>query len=173
MKQILMIIAPENFRDEEVFHPKQVLERENHKVTIASKGTSKAIGVLGGEIEVNLDIAEANTNDYDAIIFTGGPGAKIYFEDQTAHQIARQAIEKNKILAAICVAPRILANAGVLKGKKATVWNGDNKQGEILKEKGVIFTNEDVTIDNNIITANGPQAATKFGEEIAKKLNSK
>jgi len=173
MKQILIIVAPTGFRDEELFEPKQVLENAGHQITIASKNTQKAKGALGGEIKVNLDIKDINTNNYDVIIFTGGPGTSVYFNDPEAHRIARETLQNNKILAAICIAPIILAKAGVLKNKKATVWDSNHQQASILKERGATYTGGDVTTDSNIITANGPQAAKKFGEAIAKALQPK
>ena len=84
-----------------------------------------------------------------------------------AFKIAQQAVEQNKILGAICIAPSILANAGVLKNKKATVYPSESSN---LKTKGAIYTTEDVTRDGNIITANGPAAAQDFAETITQAL---
>ena len=90
-----------------------------------------------------------------------------YWDNKTAHDIARNAINKNKILAAICIAPVTLANAGVLEGKKATVWKDVVDK---LKAKGVNYTGSDVEIDGKIITGNGPDAAQKFGEALVAAL---
>jgi protease I len=66
----------------------------------------------------------------------------------------------------------ILAKAGVLKDKKATVWTSSLDRGpvKILKENGAEFVNEKVVRDGKIITANGPAAATEFGEKILENL---
>ena len=68
-------------------------------------------------------------------------------------RIAKETIESNKILGAICIAPAILARAGVLQGKKATVWNSplDKSAVKILKENGAVFDNKPVIIDEKII----------------------
>jgi protease I len=65
-----------------------------------------------------------------------------------------------------------LAKAGVLKGKKATVWSSpmDKSPIKILTQNGAIFENLDVVVDGNIITANGPQAAEEFGIVISKHI---
>jgi len=162
-----MIIAPDKFRDEEFLEPKKVFEDNNLKVTVASKGVKQAKGKLGAIAEVDKDISEINTKDYDAIAFIGGAGASVYFEDDTALSLAKEAYDQGKITAAICIAPSILANAGILNGKKATAFQSEENN---LVEKGADYTGQPVTQDGNIITANGPAAATSFGVTIAKAL---
>lgn len=166
-KNVLMIIAPVNFRDEELLEPKRVLESAGAKVTIASKGVKVAKGALGATVNVDLDIVKANPEDYDAIVFVGGMGSSIYFVDAVAQSMARQAYEKGKIVAAICIAPSTLANAGLLKGKRATAYPSAERN---LRSKGAIYTGEGVTQDGKIITAKGPQFAKDFGEAILKNL---
>ena len=168
MANILMVVAPDNFRDEELFEPKKVFESAGADVVIASKGVKTARGKLGGAINVDKNIANVHVDDYDAIVFIGGPGASIFFDDGTALGLAKDAYEKGKITAAICIAPSILANAGILKGKKATCFES---QQENLRIKGAIYTGDDTTQDGRIITANGPGAATKFGKKIMEALS--
>ncbi len=168
MAKVLFVIAHEGFRDEECFEPKEVLK--DQEVIIASTETTPATGSLGGKItpDITLDEALNRINEFDAVVFVGGPGASVYFENPTAHKIAQSA--KN-ILAAICIAPVTLAKAGVLKGKKATVWNdGQKTQAKILEDNGATYVAEDVVVDGNLITANSPNAAKKFGEAILAKL---
>ena len=102
-----------------------------------------------------------------ALIFVGGAGAEQYFEDRTAINLAKEAAEKNKIYGAICIAPVILANAGLLNHKKATVFQSEILQ---IKKRGAHYTNENVVVDGHLVTANGPEAATEFGEAILKLL---
>ncbi len=166
-KNILMVVAPANFRDEECLEPKKIFESKGMNVTIASKNVSKAKGSLGASVNVNLDISKVNVSNYDAVVFVGGPGATVYFNDTAAQKIAKDAVKQGKILGAICIAPAILANAGVLEGKNATVFPSENST---LKAKGANYTGADVTVDGRIITANGPAAAKKFGNAVADAL---
>jgi protease I len=76
-------------------------------------------------------------------------------------------VKKEKIVGAICIAPVTLANAGILTGKKATVFESETKK---LKDKGANCTRKNVERDGKTITANGPKAAKEFGETIAKAL---
>ena len=167
-KKVLMIIAPQNFRDEELLEPKAVLEKYGIQVEIASKGFKKANGKLGAIVNVDIDYTQVNLENYQAIVFVGGPGSSIYFNDPISHKLITNAVVQNKVVAAICIAPSILANAGILQNRKATSFPSEQ---ENLKNKGAIYTGENVTIDNKIITANGPHAATEFGEKIAELLN--
>ena len=120
-KSVLMIIASNNFRDEEYLHPREVLENEGAKITIASSTKKEATGMLGTKVVPDILIDEVNIDDYDAVIFVGGSGANEYWENEKAHEIAKKAYEKSKVIGAICIAPVTLARAGLLKGKKGTV----------------------------------------------------
>jgi len=164
-KKVLIVIAPKEFRDEEYYEPKKVLEGYGAEVITCSL-EQIATSSFKKTQEVDILLSEA-TADYDAIVFVGGMGASVYFNDKEAHDLVREFNDKGKIVAAICIAPSTLANAGILKGKKATCFPSAQNN---LKEKGAEYTGEDVTIDGNIITANGPRVARQFGEEIAKKL---
>ena len=85
-----------------------------------------------------------------------------------AHKIIQEAVAKHKILAAICVAPVILARAGVLKGKKATVWSSllDKSWAKELKEAGCRVEEKRIVTDGKIVTADGPAVAKEFAEAI-------
>jgi protease I len=167
-KKILMVVAWRDFRDEECFVPKKILEDGGIEVKIASDKKSEAIGAEGGGIAVDLSLNEADASDFDAIIFIGGPGALKHLDNEDSYCLAREAAGKGKIVAAICVAPAILAKAGVLSGKKATIWTSPTHRElvKILTENGARYIDENVVVDGKMITANGPSAAGKFGEEI-------
>jgi len=173
-KRAALIIAFKDFRDEEYFIPKQVLRVGGSKITTVSSELGKAIGIYGGEVNVDLTLDKLKVDDFDAIIFVGGSGALKYTEDETCWKIAQESVQKDKVLGAICVGPVILARAGVLSGKKATVWSSplDKSAVKILKEEGAIFEDNQIAQDGNIITANGPQAARKFGETILRTLGN-
>jgi len=162
-----MIIAPRDFRDEELFHTKEELEAAGNEVIIASTTTNIATGMLGRTVFPELTIDEVIVDDYDAIVFIGGIGSSIYFHDKKAHEIAREAYIKEKVIGAICIAPSTLANAGILREKKATCYPSE---GNNLKSKGAVYTGKSVEKDGKIITADGPNSARDFGREIAKLL---
>ena len=168
-KQILMIIAHENFRDEELIHTRDELESAGGSVTVASTSTTPAHGMFGATASPDITIEQVQVDNFDAIVFVGGSGSEIYFDNPTALNIAKEAYNSNKILAAICIAPSILGNAELLQGKRATVWAGE-KYINILRTKGAEYTGDNVTQDGRIITANGPEAAREFGKSIVRNL---
>ncbi len=167
MKTVLMVIAPEDFRDEEYAHPKEVLESRGAEVVTASTRTGTCTGKLGMTATAGVAIAEADALDYDAVVFVGGPGSKVFFDDPFAHSLARAAREEGRVVAAICIAPSVLAHAGLLKGWPATAF--ETQQSD-LEKHGAIWTGDPVTVEGFIITANGPDSARAFGEAIAEAI---
>lgn len=166
-----MIIAPRDFRDEEYFIPKDVFLKNSFKVITASKKIDIARGKLGGVVKVDTDISKIDQIEkYSAIVFVGGMGAIVYQNDKIIDELILKFSKAEKIIAAICIAPTILAHNGILSGKKATVWNSDSNQEVLFKEKNINFTNEKVTVSGNFITANGPKAAEEFANTIVNEL---
>lgn len=167
MKKVVMIIAPDGFRDEELAQPKEVLERSGIQVKVASTSLKEAKGVLGAKVKPDILVSDISVKDFDAIIFVGGMGASQYWDDPLAHQLAEDAFNLNRVVAAICIAPVTLAKAGILKGKRATVWFQEAGQ---LKGAGANYTGRAVEKDGNIITASGPAAAREFAEELVRSI---
>lgn len=171
-KKIVMVIAFRDFRDEEYFIPKEIFEKAGIKTKTASDQRGEAMGADGGKALVDLLVSEVNPTEFDGVVFVGGPGCLKYLDNENSYNLAKEAVSQGKILAAICISPVILAKAGVLEGKRATVWSSplEKKPIEILKENGATYQNEEVVVDENIITANGPAAAQKFGQTILELL---
>ena len=174
-KNILMIIASKNFRDEEYFIPFEICQKAGEQITAASSIKGEVIGIEGGEARSILTLKEVNVRNFDAVVFIGGDGAKEYFDSDDAHKIIQEAANANKVLAAICIAPVILARAGILKGKIATVWSSIvNKSGEKeLEEAGCEVSEKRIVQNERIITADGPSVAGEFAETIIKAMIEK
>jgi len=171
-KKIVMVIAFKDFRDEEYFVPKEILEGAGAEVKTASNKMGRALGADGGEVEIDLLVKDLNPAEFDVVVFIGGPGCLGNLDNENSYQVAKETVSQNKILASICISPIILAKAGVLKGKKATVWSSpmDRSPVKILEENGAIYQDELVVVDGKIITGNGPGAAKEFGEAIVEVL---
>jgi protease I len=169
-KSVCMIIARKNFRDEELLEPAKLLKEKGAKVVIASSTKRIAVGMLGAKVKPQLLLSKVKVEKFDAIVFIGGLGAQEYFKSKTALKIAREAVKKKKILGAICIAPSILANAGVLKGRRATAFKSQKAH---LEACGAKWSQSMVIRDGNIITACGPEAAKHFGQSLARALAQK
>jgi len=171
-KKIVMVIAFQDFRDEEYFVSKEILEEAGVKVKTASNKIGLALGADGGEVETDLLISEIDMADFDGVVFIGGPGCLENLDNENSYKVVKEAVSQNKVLASICVSPVILAKAGVLEGKKAAVWSSpmDKSPIQIFEENGAIYYDESVVVDGKIITGNGPDAAEEFGEAIVEVL---
>lgn len=170
MAKVLMIIAPERFRDEELFVTKEELEKDGHEIVIASTVKGICPGSRGGFATATLTLNEVQTGDYDAVIFVGGGGSKVYFANDEVLRIAKEMYKKKTVVAAICLAPVILANAGILIGKNATVAGTEAKT---IENKGAKYMGPGVTVDGNIVTGNAPKSSKLFGQKINELLKTR
>lgn len=169
MKRVLIVIASENFRDEEYATPRKLLESAGAKVTVASSKLAPSKGMLGAVVKPDLLLKDAKAADFDAIVFVGGSGAKEYWSDATAHALAKEFHAAGKPTSAICIAPVTLANAGVLKGKSATSWPDVVAK---VAAKGAAMQSQGCVADGNVITADGPESAEAFGKALVKALKA-
>lgn len=167
MATVLMVIAPDQFRDEEYAHPKEVLENRGARVVTASVAPGPCRGKLGMLARAEASIGDVDPGEYDAVLFVGGGGASIFFDDPDAHRIATTMLAAGKVVAAICIAPSVLAHAGLLSGVRATAFVS---QHDDLVAHGALWTGEPVTVDGAIITGNGPAAAHDLGMAMADAL---
>jgi len=172
-KKILMVVAFKDFRDEEYFVPKEILEKNGFTVETTSSQIGLAVGVEGGEVEITKTAKEIETKDYEGVIFIGGPGMTKELDNLDFQKLAQDFYQENKLVSAICIAPALLAKAKLLENKRATIWSSplDKSAIKILKENNAIYVDQPVVLDGKIITANGPLAAQEFGQAIVNFLS--
>jgi len=162
-KAALMVVPSQSFQDEELFGTRRALELAGVQVTVASTRMGMLTGMLGGTTQADLLVNQANVDNFNAVIFIGGLRAIDYFNNPVAQNLARQAVERRKVLAASGTAPGTLANAGVLKGIRATAFL---PQQELLARGGAIYTGNPVEKDGLIVTSTGPYAVPTFAKAI-------
>ena len=165
--KILMVLSPQQYQEEELNVPRNYFHSMGYSVVLASKGVKTATGMNGKSVPVDLDLKEVKLSDYVAVVFVGGEG--IYSlklnEDPDYQALAKSTSAQKKLMGAICLGPWILADAGLLNGKRATASETDH-----IKSKGAIVSDEAVVRDGNIITGNGPFASQEFAEAIVAAL---
>lgn len=164
--KILQIIAQKGFRDEELDVPNKYFLSKDITVDVASQEKGDCIGKFGMQVVADRALSDVAVQEYFAIVITGGPGAKDLFDNKEVLRILNEAVKQNIVIAAICIAPIILAKHGFLEGKKATVWNEDSLQGPKFESKRVIFVDKPVVSDGLFVTGNGPEAAQEFAEKV-------
>ncbi|MDD5760710.1 MAG: DJ-1/PfpI family protein [Candidatus Pacebacteria bacterium] len=171
-KKILIVVAFDGFKDEEYFVPKEVFEQAGFIVETTSFKKGVARGVDGGEAIIEVEAEKIQAKDYEAVIFCGGGGMAEELDNKIFQKLAKDFYKEDKLVAAICVAPALLAKAGILEGKEATVWSSplDKNYIQIIKENGGVYVDKPVVISGNVVTANGPDAAKDFGKTIVNQL---
>ena len=169
-KNVAMVVASRDFQDREYEGIKHLLEETGFGVRTFSSIPGECFGVGGHMANSDGTFGDINLVDFDAIVFIGGPGAMEFFEMPDALRAAREFYSAGKIVGAICMAPVILVNAKILgPGKRATISEGVKKS---LLDAGAVFTGEDVTVDGNVLTGNGPEATEQFAEKLCEMLGA-
>lgn len=170
--RVLIAIAPEKFRDEELAGPVTALTAAGIAYDIASTRRGTCTGMLGAKAVATLSFEEVDPKLYDALAIIGGAGSQTHlWDDEILQELARYFHEAGKVVAAICLAPVVLARAGILKGKKATHFDSPTAFRE-MKAGGAKPVVQPLVADSRIITANGPGASKAFGDAIVKTLTA-
>ncbi len=165
-KRVLMVIPHTQFRDEEFFEPRKILEDEGAKVVVASTSVRICRGMKGGSVQAEISIAEAKAEDYAALVLCGGSSVPGFFwNDKKLQELAAAMSAAGKIVAAICLSTVVLAKAKLLAGREATVYFLPEAIEE-LKTAGAKYVKETLLIDGNIILAEGPLDAQRFGQAL-------
>jgi protease I len=170
--KVLIVIAPEKFRDEEYTVPAAALQKAGIGYDVASISRGLCTGMLGTKVNATLSFEEVEPGSYDGILIVGGGGAQSFlWSDEILGGIVKYFHTSAKVVAAICLAPVVLARAGILKGKKATYFNSPISFRE-MKAGGAVLVDKAVVTDSRIVTANGPAAAPEFAETFIRTLTA-
>jgi 4-methyl-5(b-hydroxyethyl)-thiazole monophosphate biosynthesis len=153
------------FEEIETVAPVDLLRRAGAVVTLASLTSDKLI-VGRSDITVQADalLAEIDASGYDLLLLPGGPGFKALRADGRAAKLARAFVEKGKPVAAICAAPTVLSDAGLLTGRRFTAhFSVKDELPRALLDEGVVE-------DGPVITSRGAGTAVPFGLALVKRL---
>ncbi len=148
-----------------------LLRRAGIEVTSAGLDAGSVTASRGVTLIPDTDLESALKSNYDMIVLPGGlPGADHLDNDERIRSIIKKMADDNKYTAAICAAPKVLANAGVLAGKTVTSYPGflDN-----LGLSDTTLSNEAVVRDGKVITSRGPGTAIDFALELIEVLSGK
>jgi protease I len=172
VKKIVLVVAPKDYRDEEYEETKQALEEAGVSVYVASTDVTEAMGLKSGRAPVDFLLRNVSPNDFQGIVFIGGPGSKNYVGHDVAENLIRKFMSQGKVIGAICYAPAILAKAGLLSGKRATGWKTEDNEEvpDMIIRGGGTYVEEPIVVEDNIVTAFNHQSAKEFGKTLARML---
>ena len=165
MKTIFVFLA-DGFEEIEALTPVDILRRAGLSVkTVSVMDEQVVAGAHGVPVLADVMFDEVNAEDAEMILLPGGlPGATNLDAHQGLSQMILDFAKEEKPLAAICAAPLVFGNRGLLEGKKATCYPGFETY-----LKGAQYTAALVEKDGNFITGKGPGAAMDFAFAIVEK----
>ena len=166
MKTVALLIAHQGYQAIEYGVTKDILIKQGLKVLTISNKPGIATAHDSSTTDVDLPLEKINLDIIEALFLIGGSGALDCLDTENVYHLLQEVHSLGIPYGSICIASRILAKAGVLGGKRATGWDGDNKLDQIFQEHAVIYVKKPVVVDGTIVTATGPQAAQEFAEEI-------
>lgn len=170
LMKLLLVVAPERYRDEELEEPVRVFEESGVDYDIASTASGTCTGMLGGTAEATLTIDCVDPDAYAGIVVVGGIGSPEYlWDNDRLISLVQEFSAQGKVVAAICLSPVVLARAGLLAGRRATVYRSVESVRE-MEKGGVNLLDIPVAADMQYVTANGPAAAAEFADVILSKL---
>lgn len=148
-----------------------LLTRAGIKVITAGLDNQVVIASRGMKLVPDYHLDEVLATDFDMIVLPGGlPGADHLNQDPRIQALVKKLASENKYTAAICAAPRVLATAGILDGKKATSFPGALDQFPV---NNLAYQQSAVVVDGKVITSRGPGTAMEFALTLIELLLGK
>ncbi|MFN8576190.1 MAG: DJ-1/PfpI family protein [Candidatus Sericytochromatia bacterium] len=162
-----MVLASHDFRDEEYSITERVLTQKDIMVLTSSTTIDNIKGMLGTVIKPDIHLDSIQEFSFDGIVIIGGNGAKELWDNKKLISLVKEFNNNKKPIGAICLAPMVLANAGILRNKRATIHESAVRE---FKTKKLLYSNNNIEISDNIITANSPSASTIFAQTFVNAL---
>jgi 4-methyl-5(b-hydroxyethyl)-thiazole monophosphate biosynthesis len=163
-KRVLCLLFP-GFEEIETVCPVDLLRRAGVEVVVASltndrlvKGRSQVI------LQADVALSEVADQEFDVLLIPGGPGVKAVRADGRTAKLARKFADSGKQVAAICAAPTVLADAGILDGRRFT------SHSSVVSELPQSLQDQRVVEDGNLITSRGAGTAVDFGLALVRRL---
>ncbi len=166
----ILIMATDGFEEWELFGPLEILTGLGAQVKLASPDLKPIQGTVhddpGKTIRPDFTIADAQAEDFDALILPGGVrNPDTLRTDQSAIAMIRAFAEQGKPVGAICHGPWLLVEADLLRGRRATSWPSIRTD---LRNAGATVVDEAAVADGNIVTSRNPDDVEAFTEALVR-----
>jgi protease I len=170
----ILIMATNRFEESELFGPREILLAKGASVVLASLDREEIKATVhddpGKRIMPDLTIDEARAEDYDALLLPGGVGNPDRLRSDAAAVALIKAFDAaGKPIGAICHAPWLLAEADVLRGRRATSWPSIRTD---IRNAGAEVVDEAAVSDGHIITSRNPDDVPAFTAALIAAIES-
>lgn len=160
MKQQIAVMIDDLFEDVEYIEPKDAFQSKGYKIVHVGKERKKVKGKKKNtEVLIDVSAAEAKVADFDAMFIPGGFSPDNLRTDKDAVQFTHDFVKSGKPVFFICHGAQLLITARVLEGKKVT---GYTSIIEDIKNAGAEFIDQEVVVDNNLISSRNPEDIPAF-----------
>ena len=163
IKTRVLCLLVDGFEEIEAVTPVDLLRRAGVEVVMASLGQGTVTGRCGIRLEADASLESINAGDFDLLLIPGGPGVVVMRADGRPAALAREFHEAGKTVAAICAAPLVLKDAGLLEGRSFTAHFAAHDELPGVSAHRVV-------IDGNLITSRGAGTALDFGLALVRRL---
>jgi protease I len=166
-KKVAILVA--NFFEQvEMTKPRAALEEAGADVKIVSPDSGQIQGMnhekLGDKFEVDIELSAARPEEFDALMIPGGTmNPDMLRSTPEALEFTKHFFREGKPVAAICHAPWVLVDAGLVRGRKLTSWPAIQTD---IKNAGGNWVNEEVVVDNGLVTSRKPDDIPAFNRKM-------
>lgn len=162
------ILAADGFEEVELTKPRAALDEAGARTTVVSIKPGKIQGMnhadKGDTILVDGTLDEAKPEDFDALMIPGGlMNPDTLRSSEEALEFVRHFFREGKPVAAICHAPWVLIDAGVIRGRTVTSWPAIKTD---VRNAGANWVDQEVVVDNGLVTSRKPDDIPAFNKKM-------
>ncbi len=169
MARIAFLLA-EDFEDSEFTHPRDAVTDAGHDAVVIGTEEDTTLTGKRGDATVTTDTTtdHVTVDEFDALVIPGGYSPDKLRLDDGMVRFTREFFHSGKPVAAICHAGQLLVEAGVVDGRTLTSWPSVATE---LKLAGANWVDEEVVVDDNLITSRNPDDLDAFSSTLLERLS--
>jgi len=165
----IAVIIDDWFEDSEYFKPVGAFSVAGHKIINVGLRKGKIVESKkeGKKVDIDKSVDEVSVDDFDALLIPGGYSPDRLRAHESPVDFVREFVKSGKPVFSICHAPQLLITAKVLERKKITGWKSIIQD---IKNAGGLYRDEEVVIDDNIVSSRSPKDLNAFIKKSLEKM---